>query len=206
MARSRDADASSTEGLRDSITLARHGRPALDRSKSMDWRGYREWWAAYDEGGLADDQAPPANLLEEAAKADVIFSSTLQRSIETAEHVAQGKDFTPHPLFVEAPLPPPRLVGLRLTPRKWGVAARTSWWFGFSHGEESRRAAEMRADDAVDFVENAAAGGRSVLVCGHGWFNRMMRPVLLARGWRCVRDGRDGYWSFRRYERRARQD
>ena len=29
----------------------------------------------------------------------------------------------------------------------------------------------------------------------------MMRPVLLRQGWRCVEDGGDNYWSYRRYEK-----
>jgi len=41
------------------IVLARHGRPALDRSRTMSWRDYVAWWDAYEDGGLADDQEPP---------------------------------------------------------------------------------------------------------------------------------------------------
>jgi hypothetical protein len=28
----------------------------------------------------------------------------------------------------------------------------------------------------------------------------MLRPALQRRGWVCVRDGGDWYWSWRRYE------
>ncbi len=201
MTASRGAPSPSATDKRDVIILARHGRPDLDHRAPMGWRGYREWWSAYQESGLAPDQSPPQELIDEAANADVIYSSTLNRSIETAKRVAGEKPVEPHEVFVEAPLPPPSFSGVRLKPRQWGVVARTSWWMGFARGEETRVQAELRADAAVAHVEKAAQGGRTVLVCGHGWFNRMMRPVLLARGWTCVRDGRDGYWSFRRYER-----
>lgn len=181
------------------IYLARHGRPALDRSRWLSWRGYKIWWAAYDEGGLAPDQTPGATLVDAAGAADAIFSSPLRRSVETAQAVAGEKAIQRNDVFVEAPLPPPPLPGLRLPPKIWGGVARISWWIGFSGGQESRREAERRADAAVDVVLDAAQSG-VVLVCAHGWFNRMMRPVLLARGWRCTLDGRDQYWSVRRYE------
>jgi len=184
------------------IVLARHGRPALDRSRTMSWREYVAWWDAYEDGGLADDQEPPESLLAQARGADVILASPAPRSLETAHHAAPGRDVITDPVFVEAPLPPPPLHGMRLKPGQWGVVARISWWLGLSRGMESRQAAEARAAAAVDRVFEETEQGHTVLVCAHGWFNRMMRPVLLARGWRCVRDGRDNYWSFRRYERR----
>ncbi|MGD2132107.1 MAG: histidine phosphatase family protein [Maricaulaceae bacterium] len=193
--------------VRPAIILARHGRPALDRSQAMGWRDYKVWWSAYDEGGLVEGEGPPEALLAAARSAEVVLASPLTRSLETAHAVADGRSVVTDPVFVEAPLPPPPVPGLKLKPGQWGVFARIAWWLGYSGGMESRRAAEARAEEAVDRVLSEAApeGGppRTVLVCAHGWFNRMMRPVLLARGWRCVQDGRDHYWSFRRYERRT---
>jgi broad specificity phosphatase PhoE len=184
--------------------LARHGRPALDRSPLLDWRGYKAWWGAYDEGGLAPGETPPAALLEVARDAHAVLASPLKRSLETAQAVAEGREVVADPVFIEAALPPPPIPGLRLKPGQWGVLARIAWWLGLSGGMETRAEAERRAERAVDRVLEDLAGEpqdeRVVLVCAHGWFNRMMRPVLKARGWRCVRDGRDGYWSFRRYE------
>lgn len=186
------------------IILARHGRPALDRSKSMSWRAYKQWWAAYDAGGLADADAPAPALAAVAALTHSILASPLRRSLETARAVARGRPIDTDPIFIEAPLPPPPVPGLRLKPGQWGVAARIAWWLGYAGGMESRSGSEQRAHAAVDRVEAEVAGGRVVLVCAHGWFNRMMRPVLQGRGWRCVRDGGDRYWGFRVYVRERR--
>jgi broad specificity phosphatase PhoE len=191
---------------RPAIVLARHGRPALDRSPLLDWRGYRDWWGAYDAGGLAPGEKPPEALLSVARDAHAVLASPLPRSLETAHAVAGGRDVVVDPVFVEAALPPPPIPGLKLRPGQWGVLSRITWWLGLSGGLESRVEAERRAEAAVgrvleDLLVEPAAN-RVVLVCAHGWFNRMMRPVLRARGWRCVVDGRDGYWSFRRYELR----
>lgn len=183
---------------RGSITIARHGRPDKNRRESVDWRGYEEWWRGYDEAGLAPGQGPSDALLAEAEAAHRIFASTLPRAIETARAAAPGRDIEIDPIFVEAPLPPPPIAG-RFRAYTWGVFARVTWWHGMARGMESRREAEARAGDAVEKLVDAAQDG-PVLLCAHGWFNRMMRPELKRRGYRCVKDGGDKYWTFRRYE------
>ncbi|MDX2276270.1 MAG: histidine phosphatase family protein [Hyphomonadaceae bacterium] len=183
-----------------SIVIARHGEPDADRTVPLTWRQYIDWWSAYDRTGLKAGDTPPPALIEEARRADVIFSSTIPRAIRTAEAVAGGKPIIQDPVFIEAPLPPPPIPGKR-SARIWGVWSRISWWFGRSAEGESRKEAELRAEAAAATLTARALRGENVLLCAHGWFNRMMRPVLLAQGWRCVEDGGDLYWSFRRYEK-----
>jgi hypothetical protein len=43
----------------------------------------------------------------------VIYASTLQRAIHTAQMVAGGREIITDPVFVEAPLPPPPMWGKR---------------------------------------------------------------------------------------------
>jgi broad specificity phosphatase PhoE len=184
------------------IALARHGRPKGDRSVRVDWRGYEAWWAQYDRDGLRPEQPPPAKLCAIAAKAHTVFSSTLARAVESAAAIASGRAVLQDAVFVEAPLPPPRIGGKR-RPGFWGVLARVSWILGHAPGVESRKEAELRAEAAVATLTARALRGENVLLCAHGWFNRMMRPVLLRQGWRCVEDQGDSYWAYRRYEKRG---
>jgi broad specificity phosphatase PhoE len=183
-----------------SIVIARHGQPHADRSVRIDRRGYREWWKGYDLAGLHPEEKPPAELARLAQASDVIYASTLQRAIHTAQMVAAGREIVTDPVFVEAPLPPPPIWG-RHRPNSWGVWARIAWWMGRHEGGESRRQAEVRAEAAVATLTAQALRGQNVLLCAHGWFNRMMRPVLKRQGWREVENGGDGYWSYRRYEK-----
>ncbi len=183
-----------------SIVIARHGQPHADRTVRIDRSGYREWWAGYDLAGLHPDERPPEKLVALAGKADVIYASTLQRAIHTAQMVAGGREIITDPVFVEAPLPPPPIWGKR-RPGLWGVYARAAWWMGMHEKGESRKEAEVRAEAAVATLTAQALRGQNVLLCAHGWFNRMMRPTLRAQGWREVEDGGDRYWSYRRYEK-----
>lgn len=183
------------------IVLARHGRPIGDRGVMLDWRGYEEWWAEYDRSGLVPEQTPPAKLCEAARNATRIFSSPLPRALETATALAAGRPVTVDPIFVEAPMPPPPVWGKR-NPREWGVWARAAWWLGRAAGQESRKQAEQRAEAAVATLTARALRGETVVLCAHGWFNRMMRPVLKRQGWVEVEDGGDAYWSYRRFEKK----
>lgn len=180
------------------LIIARHGEPDADRHARVDWRGYERWWAAYDEAGLRAGQSAPDDLVDAAAGATSLFSSTLPRAIETARAVVGAREICRHDLFVEAPLPPPPIPG-RFKARTWGVFARCSWWLGAARGRETRPQAEVRAAAAAERLIDAAAHG-PVALFAHGWFNRMLRPALKNRGWACVRDGGDWYWSWRRYE------
>ena len=180
--------------------MVRHGRPALSRRVRIDWRGYVAWWAAYGESGLAKGEAAPEPLRRVALDADLIVSSPLPRARETAADLSQGQPLVVDALFVEAPLPAPPIPFLRLRPGTWGVLSRVLWWMGYAAKGESRWHAKARAILAADRLVELAQGRRLVLLCAHGWFNRMVRKVLRQRNWQCVYDGGDSYWAWRRYE------
>ena len=184
--------------------LARHGEPALSRAIRLDSRGYRDWWARYEEGGILPDQTPPAGLLDMAREADVIFASTRRRAIETAEAVVQGKHFVRDPIFIEAPLPPPPLPRfVRMSPRIWGFTSRVTWWFlrYCPPGEENRAQAEVRARDVARQLMEAALTGQNVLVLAHGFFNTMVGRELKRAGWKSIEGRGYRYWSTRRFVR-----
>ena len=66
------------------VILARHGEPALSRRCRLSADQYREWWADYEIGGLAQGQSAPQPLKDAAQQAGFIIASTRLRSVETA--------------------------------------------------------------------------------------------------------------------------
>ncbi|MDB5452825.1 MAG: hypothetical protein JWO33_1403 [Caulobacteraceae bacterium] len=185
------------------ILLARHGEPALSRRVRLNAAGYRGFWANYEIGGLAPSQSPPPELVAFVSAADVVIASTRRRSIESAEILGKGRAFETHPLLIEAPLPPPPWPAwVRLSPKLWGFWARFHWWF-FNHhaGEESRREAEVRADQVATLIIARAETGQSVAVVAHGFFNVLIGRALKRHGWRMTRTKGYKYWSTRRFEK-----
>jgi hypothetical protein len=185
------------------ITLARHGEPALSRQVKLSSKEYRAFWARYEIMGLLPGQTPPPALSGYVDKCDVLIASTRLRAVESAEAVGRGMAFTQEELLIEAPLPPPKWPSwVRLSPRLWGFFARFNWWFFNRHqGEESRGQAEARADKAAAKLEAVAYSGKNVVVLAHGFFNVLIGRALRRRGWR--RTLREGYkyWSTQRFER-----
>ena len=185
------------------LILVRHGRPSLARDVSLSWRGYRDWWAAYGQAGLAHGQTPPDKLVRLAELANLIVSSTLPRARETAEAIAPyPEDIVSDAIFIEAPLPSPPIPFVRFSPGVWGAVSRIAWWLGYAAGGESHGDAKRRAEAAADRLIELANGHELVVLCAHGWFNRMLRGVLRRRGWKVVYDGGDSYWGWRRLEPR----
>jgi broad specificity phosphatase PhoE len=186
------------------ITLTRHGEPGLSRKVRLTSSEYAAWWARYEETGLLPGQTAPQKLVERAAAAGVILSSTRIRSIETARAVVGDRAFQSLVELIEAPLPPPHWPDwFKLSPRHWGFITRVWWWFLNHHdGQESRAEAEVRAGAAADRLIDLAAGGEDVLVLAHGFFNTLIGRALVKRGWKLTEDQGYRYWSMRRFERR----
>jgi broad specificity phosphatase PhoE len=190
----------------DTLILVRHGKPALSRKVRLTGPGFRAWWVKYDEGGLKVPQRAPKRVGEWAKTADVVLSSPLRRALESAEIAADRAPDALLPELVEAALPSPNLGPLTFRPKTWGTIARIIWWLGYSDGMESRSEARARAEAACDALEAYAAGGKTVYVQGHGWFNRMVKGSLMKRGWKLKSQNGDLHWSRRRLVRPTRKD
>ncbi|MEM6899313.1 MAG: histidine phosphatase family protein [Pseudomonadota bacterium] len=193
----------SSETVRGPIVVARHGRPALDRTKGpkLDWRSYVDWWAAYEAGGLAEGQVPPESLTNAVADAERYLTSSRRRAQETMALAAPGRNSIANAIFDEAPLPPPRFKRAKFLPKTWNVIARVVWLFGHKLDGESVTESRARAKEAAAVLHEASADGK-VFLAAHGWFNRMMRKELRKLGWACTYNGGDKYWSWRRFEYR----
>jgi broad specificity phosphatase PhoE len=185
------------------VILARHGEPALSRNVRLNADEYRQFWANYEVLGLKAGQTPPESLLRLVGSCGALVASTRLRSIESAEALAAGRVFDRLEMLIEAPLPPPRWPRwLRMSPKMWGFWSRVWWWYLNHHeGQETRRQAEGRADQAAAMLIRIAENGEDVVVLAHGFFNFMIGRALKARGWRLVWSQGYKYWSTRRFER-----
>lgn len=186
---------------KDRIILVRHGKPSLSRSVWIDWRGYRDWWRQYDEGGLAEMQNIPAEVQTLANEADLIISSPLRRAVETARLLRASAPDQLDEDLVEAALPPPHLGPIKFRPKTWGVLARVFWYCGWSDGLESHKTARQRANKMALKLAGHTKDGKTVLVTAHGWYNRMLKGSLQKQGWKCIHQNGDLHWSHRIFVR-----
>ena len=165
------------------------GRIACKIEGLIDSREYLDKGMAKENKDLSTDSVAHAavEIAKKVGAAAILTSSTsgMQTTVETSD------------LFLEAPLPaPPMPISLPMS--AWWVIGRFYWWLGYKGNFECRVDVEARAELAADRVIKAAENG-DVLVCAHGWFNRMVGRRLKRRGWRVVHNGGDAYWGWRKY-------
>jgi broad specificity phosphatase PhoE len=182
------------------IHLVRHGKPDISRDVWLSRPEYRAWWKRYGDVGLAPDNSPPEATIAAARKCRHFVASSLLRARETAQALSEGADIECDPKYVEAALPPPIVLPfLKGKPIAWGTYSRVIWWLGYAGGEESHTLAKARAVDCAETLAQLSQKHGETMLCGHGWFNRMIAKRLRQRGWKRDNKGSDAHWAVRSY-------
>jgi broad specificity phosphatase PhoE len=163
------------------IILIRHGPPDALPRRIVDGIGFAAWVQSYEAATLRPDTFPPPLTRTAVSTADVVFTSMLPRSRQSAEALGRV-GATAMPAFNEPNLPVPAVRIIRLPVSAWLVVCRSLWLTGLHGDGETYAAARTRAAQAADVLVAAASTGTVALI-GHGWINRLIGAVLAGRGW-----------------------
>jgi broad specificity phosphatase PhoE len=187
------------------ILLVRHGRSSyVERSAWVTRAGFERYHRDYDATGLLSDDRPPAELLNEAAAADLVMSSDLPRAVESARRIAPGREIEISPLFRETNLRVP--IGWLPLPRGlWGFLMHLRWGFQVVHGTSGPAAEIDRARAAAALIEERMRDHDFVVVATHGLFRGLLTYQLMQLGWRQLPGRRRRHWSVWRLGREVRQ-
>lgn len=177
------------------IILLRHGEPALSKK---GWRKRKEamqFVFQYDTVGVCSSEYAPIQLNPQ--EVNVIFTSTLQRSISTAQQLfptftnQQAK-----PIFKEFERKVFSFFNIKLPLRWWTTGSRVFWLMGLNKkGIESFSEAKKRAKKAASLLEIDATQNGKTLLVSHGLLNHYLVKYLEKSGWKEVFDGGKGYLS-----------
>ena len=182
-----------------SIVLVRHGKPAKMRTHWIPGRALGHLIRAYDDIGISQETLPPPGLLRIASSCECVVTSDLRRARESAARLAPQRDVHIDPELREAVLPDSVASGVPLPPQLWVVIGRIGWWLDWCDSAETIDATRDRASRATDRLCALATHG-SVIVVGHGMFNRFIATELLKRKWRGPRYPPRAYWTWARYD------
>ena len=177
------------------IVLLRHGKPALINKKWITSSALSQWIDDYNAASLCHSSAPGEETLEHAIRAQVIVSSSLKRSIDSAKALAPEKLIRSDQLFKEAELPFAKLGAIPLPPTVWLTVYRLLWFCGYSANAESYSETKKRSEIAARELMQLAGSYRQVLFVGHGIFNRLLGKELSRTGWSCQARSGSGYWG-----------
>jgi broad specificity phosphatase PhoE len=179
------------------IVLARHGRPLVNDIAPIAGAELGRWVRHYDRCGIDRGTAPPDTLRRLAAAAGCVLSSDLPRSIESAAWLSDRAET--HPELHEAALPDRIRISIRMHSGVCVALARVMWWLNLGRSAETIADTRQRANRVADRLCLLAAEHQSMLVIGHGMFNRFVAACLRRRGWRGPKMLPRDYWSTARF-------
>lgn len=184
------------------ITLARHGKPDLHLDSWVAPMEMEDWLRHYDQAGVAPGTVP-ATTLAQAQAAHLVASSTLPRSVQSAQRLAPGREVLCDELFCEAELPCPHWHCPRLPPLAWSAMFRLAWFYGVSSHAEPLPQTRWRAHQAALRLIQLARENDSVLLVGHGLMTLLIARELLVLGWSGPKRPTGGYWQCSVYRAAA---
>ncbi|MEO1392819.1 MAG: histidine phosphatase family protein [Cyanobacteria bacterium J06634_5] len=190
-----------------SISLIRHGPPAVSLRQRVRGHQFRSFVERYDAAKIARHARPSRLAQEVMAQADFVLASNLPRAVHTAELLG-----VPVPSMIDArfreidfPVDFPR--HLKFSALTWSAIAIALWRLGYSARSEPFIQTKQRACSAADVLEARCdelmqlpkkETGAVVLVA-HGGINRLIAKELRTRGWRGPRLPRSRHWGCTTY-------
>lgn len=182
------------------ISLIRHGKSKHIENTRITCKEFQEWAEKYDSSGVFEESSYPPVTLEKIATANVVMTSDLKRSIESASLLNPNQKVFSDALFRETELPAfPRILRLKLIPNSWTVILRCLWFSGYSRQCESLVNAKQRAKQAAEQLVKYAEKYNSVVLVGHGFFNRLISEELMKMGWEGKGKSSVKHWSCTTY-------
>jgi len=181
------------------IILLRHGRPIIPSLEWLNSISFKQWVHEYNASGLDPSSTPESKAFKDTLEYQAIVCSKLPRSIESAHILGKERIVLTHEVFNEAGLPIADWHILKLSPKIWAVFFRVLWLFGYSNNSESFNEAKIRAKDAVKKLIDIADKYESVLLVGHGVYNRILANELRYLGWSGPKNPGSKYWDTGTY-------
>ncbi len=177
------------------IILLRHGEVNIVQDKKIDAKEFREWVEKYNRQDIKKVFLKRSEIEKIMKSTDLIISSKLHRSIDSIKTF--DKDiFCSDSLFDEVHIPCPTWKYIKLKPKSWLFILRVLWLFGYSKNCESYNKAKLRAKLATEKLINIYNNDKSVLLCGHGIMNRLIKKELLSKGFKILKNTKNTNWDY----------
>ena len=165
------------------ILLVRHGKPQCDHNTRIRGCDFARWVAHYEDAPIERSFLPSSELVARVTKFPCITTSTLRRSVESASILAPGRSAVAESLFNEAGIPTAIPFRVALSPGSWDARSRAAWLLGIALGDESFRAARIRAAQGAARLVTLTRQHGAVALVGHGMLNTLIARALRRSGW-----------------------
>ena len=182
------------------ISLIRHGKSRLTDNERITYLTFKKWIEKYDNHGVFEESAYPSATLEKVKASNIMITSDLKRAIESAKCLNPESKVVSDPLFREIALPSmsSKFSTIKLKPNTWAILLRVLWLSGYSVECESITQTKLRARAAARQLIDYAGEYHSVVLVGHGFFNRLIAKELQKKSWR-GKGGSTKHWNCRTF-------
>lgn len=192
------------EGPLVKIVLMRHGEPNSNLSDKLKMKcsaiELKPLIREYTNSGLNPHSKPTSEAISVSKTCKSVVCSDLRRSIESAKAIEVPRIDLIDSVFRESDLPHAQWRYPKLTLFTWFLFFRAMWFLGYSNNGEQISVAKHRAEIASAILKRLAVEQGSVMLIGHGIFNRLLSKQLRSNGWVGPINPGNNYWEYGVYE------
>ncbi len=189
------------KGVLMKIAFIRHGKSVWEENEKISSEQFREWVEIYDEKGVQEEEEYPQSTIEVVAKSGIVLTSDLKRSQHSANLLTRGSRLNSDGIFREVELPKCTFGQfIKCKPAVWLVVLRLLWMAGYSQSCESYKQARKRAKIGAERLVQYAKNKHTVVLVGHGFFNRLLAKELEKMGWITYEKMSSKHWQCITYE------
>jgi len=176
------------------IHIFRHSKPSFDFSMRVTGDNLNKAISEYDKSDIQNSPTP--SLLNNVG---MVFSSTLIRSISTAESLFPDHRINSDLIFNEAMLDSNIPSRLRMRFTSAVTISRVLWMLGFKKEVESFKQLKQRSKQGASKLVSATNMHNDVALIGHGFINRAIGQCLISKNWKLVATSGNGFESCKSY-------
>jgi len=181
------------------IILVRHAKVLLPHKELLYASEMRAGVESYDQAPI-ETTVPNRDVMVRLAEGvEIRVCSGLSRSCRSLALLGYDPDIRDS-VFDEVAIPNVAWRGIKLPPPVWLVSFRIASLFGYCGGGESLGDIKRRAIRAVDSLLSLDTQAQSVMLIGHGLFNRFIAKELKKRRWKETKALGSANWSYGIFE------
>lgn len=151
----------------------------------------------YDAAGIAEDSIPPENLVAIVQNANVIFTSNLNRTIDSASILQPQVKPISNAIFREINCWRAFPTEIEFSALNWAIICNILWRFKIPPIAESLNAVKQRAKQAAKLLIQYQSG--SIVLVAHGGINTFIARELRLLGWQSYRNINNQHWGCTEY-------
>lgn len=164
------------------IILIRHAKVDSESKERIYAASLKNWIEQYDNAEICADSLPTQKTIDVVEQADIVVTSKLQRTIDTAK-VLDTDIYESNVLFNEAEIPEIEIPFLKCKPNSWLVIARVLSLLGFGKSASSHKTSKLQAKEGSQRLIEFSKKHTTVVLIGHGGMNWLLRKSLVKKGW-----------------------